>query len=171
MNTMVPMNFPLERPESQKIPSEMIPTIKDAKVKAGRSGITSIADAFARAKIRGEAALIPFICGGYHNADMTISILLAMQRAGAISNSHRVAMENGTEGVRDCLKILKNARSKGLVVPVILMGYHSSFEEEYSSDLNQMCREASASGADGCPEARIRQVVNPGHDVCQFSVG
>ncbi len=128
------------------------------------------ADAFARAKIRGEAALIPFICGGYHNADMTISILLAMQRAGAdmielgvpcsnpwadgptLKNSHLVAVQNGTRGVRDCLKILKDARSKGLVVPVILMGYHTSFEEEYeeySYSLDQMCREAAASGADG----------------------
>lgn len=132
-----------------------------------RNGVRSIDQAFAVAKQRGEGALIPYICGGYPTADDTINILLAMQYGGAdiielgvpcddpfkdgptIRNCHRLAMDNGTKGIRDCLNIVKTARSKGLTVPIILMGYYSFFEKEYDLDLHQMCYESSQSGVDG----------------------
>ena len=83
----------------------------------------------------------------------TMGILLAMQKGGAdiielgvpctspfadgptIQNSHRVAIENGTAGVHDCLNIAKATMSKGLTVPIILMGYYEMFGKEYDFDL------------------------------------
>lgn len=131
------------------------------------NGIKSIAEAFAAAKQRGRAALIPYICGGYPTAESTVAILLAMQEGGAdiielgvpssdpfadgetIRESHGIAIGNGTAGVKDCLRIVRDARASGLTVPVILMGYYSSFEEEYDRDLAQMCQDAATSSASG----------------------
>lgn len=130
-------------------------------------GIKGIEDAFAAAKQRSQAALIPYICGGFDNPAKTVCILLAMQKGGAdiielgvpchdpfadgatIKGSHNVAIANGTAGLRDCLSILKTARSKGLKVPVILMGYYSSLVDEYSHDVDKMCRDSATSGANG----------------------
>ena len=131
------------------------------------TGISRIKKAFARAKKRQEAVLIPFICGGYETAECNIAILLAMQAAGAdiielgvpctspfadgptIQNSHRVAIENGTKGISGCLRVVEAARSKGLTTPIILMGYYESFQREYDYDLECMCRAAADGGVDG----------------------
>lgn len=131
------------------------------------NGITRIEKSFVAAKGRCEAALLPFIAGGYETAGDTTGILLAMQKGGAdiielgvpctspfadgptIQNSYRVAIENGTAGVHDCLHIVKAARSKGLTVPIILMGYYEMFQKEYDFDLERMCRDAAESGVDG----------------------
>lgn len=125
------------------------------KVAMKTNGIDGIAAAFRAAKKRGEAVLIPYICGGYPTADKTVEILLAMQWGGAdiielgvpcknpfmdgntLRNSHSVAIANGTVGVRECLQIVRAARSKGLRVPIILMGYYTSFEEEYDYDVKR----------------------------------
>eukprot|EP00984_Skeletonema_dohrnii_P002110 scaffold703_cov133-Skeletonema_dohrnii-CCMP3373.AAC.4 len=131
------------------------------------NGIKGIEDAFSAAKQRGRAALIPYICGGYDQATKTVDILLAMQKGGAdiielgipclnpfadgdtIKESHKIAIDNGTTGMRDCLRILETARSKGLTVPIILMAYYSSLLEEYHFNVDKMCRDAAMSGANG----------------------
>lgn len=105
--------------------------------------------------------------GGYDTSSKTVGILLAMQNGGAdiielgvpcsnpfadgdiIKISHKVAINNGTTGMRDCLRILEIARSKGLTVPIILMGCYSSMVEEYKSNVDKMCQDAAMSGANG----------------------
>jgi len=131
------------------------------------NGIKGIEDAFSAAKQRGRATLIPYICGGHDSPKKTVDILLAMQIGGAdiielgvpcsepfadgdtIKESHKIAINNGTTGMRDCLHILETARSKGLTVPIILMGYYSSLVEEYYFDVDNMCQDAAMSGANG----------------------
>jgi len=131
------------------------------------AGIKGIDDAFAAAKQHGRAVLIPYICGGYDSPAKTVAILLAMQKGGAniielgipcanpfadgdtIKESHKIAIEKGTTGMRDCLLILETARSQGLAVPVILMGYYSSLVEEYHFNVDKMCQDAAMSGANG----------------------
>ena len=86
------------------------------------NGIKGIEDAFSAAKQRGRATLIPYICAGYDQATKTVDILLAMQKGGAlapclnpfadgdtIKESHKIAINNGTTGMRDCLRILETA--------------------------------------------------------------
>ena len=132
-----------------------------------KHGIGGIADAFSSAKQTGRATLIPYICGGYDSPAKTVGLLLAMQKGGAdiielgipspnpfadgdtIKESHKIAIDNGTAGMRDCLCILETARSKGLTVPVILMGYYSNMLVEYNCDINKMCQDAAKSGANG----------------------
>lgn len=131
------------------------------------AGIKGIHDAFAAAKQHGHAALIPYICGGYDSPTKTVAILLAMQKGGAdiielgipcanpfadgdtIKESHKIAIDNGTTGMRDCLLILANARSQGLTIPIILMGYYSSLVKEYNFNVHKMCQDAAKSGANG----------------------
>lgn len=131
------------------------------------TGINGIDDAFAAAKLHGRAVLIPYICGGYTSPTKTVDILLAMQKGGAdiielgipcanpfadgdtIKESHKIAIDNGTSGMRDCLLILETARSQGLTVPIIFMGYYSSMVEEYNFDINEMCQDAAKGGANG----------------------
>ena len=128
-------------------------------------GIEAISNAFSAAKKRGQATLIPYICGGFSNPVKCVGILLAMQKGGAdiielgvpcsdpfadgntIKGSHKVAIDNGTTSMSDVLHILENARSKGLIVPVVLMGYYTSMVGEYDSDISKMCQDAARSGA------------------------
>ena len=125
-----------------------------------------IHQAFAAAKKRGEAALIPYITGGYCTSQDTPGNLLAMQRGGAdiielgipcdnpyadgptIANAHKTAVQNGTRGIKPCLGYISTARAMGLTVPVILMGYSGDFDQ-YDGGLDQFCQDAAASGLDG----------------------
>ena len=68
---------------------------------------------------------LSLICCGYDTSSKTVGILLAMQNGGAdiielgvpcsnpfadgdtIKISHKVAINNGTTGMRDCLRILE----------------------------------------------------------------
>lgn len=131
------------------------------------NGIKDISDAFAGAKKRGQATLIPYICGGFDSPSKSVDILLAMQKGGAdiielgvpcsdpfadgntIKGSHKVAIDNGTTSMRDVLQLLDTARSNGLSIPVVLMGYYSSMIGEYNSDINKMCQDAAKSTANG----------------------
>lgn len=134
---------------------------------SSKSGIDRISNAFKSAGKRNETALITYVCGGYETVEDTIAILFAKQKAGVdiielgipymfpwadgptIKNSHRVAINNGTKGVIDCLQIVKSARSLGLTTPIILMGYYASFEENFGTDIDQLCMATRESGVDG----------------------
>eukprot|EP00934_Nitzschia_sp_Nitz4_P000792 Nitzschia sp. Nitz4//scaffold2_size372955//329817//332146//NITZ4_000470-RA/size372955-snap-gene-0.52-mRNA-1//1//CDS//3329546919//792//frame0 len=123
-----------------------------------------IETAFASAKEKGEAAFISFITAGYPNAEATPSLLMAMQEGGAsvielgvpysdpqadgatIQHTNQVAIAGGTADVAACLEMVKKARSMGLTVPVILMGYINPFLQ-YGID--KLCADTKEAGADG----------------------
>lgn len=137
-------------------------------------GVDRIEQAFTACKQRGEAAFITFVTAGYPRPEDTTSVLLAMQEGGAsiielgvpytdpqadgatIQKTNQVAIKAGTCTVQHCLDMVKDARAKGLTVPIILMGYFNPFlqyNKEVSGggdgSLDSLCREASAAGVDG----------------------
>jgi len=120
--------------------------------------------AFAAAKDRGEAAFVTFVTAGFPTKEDTPAILLALQNSGSalielgipytdpqadgatIQKTNQVAIRNGTSSISQCLEMLKTARSQGLTVPVVLMGYYNPF---FQMGIDQMCKEAKEYGADG----------------------
>ena len=103
--------------------------------------------------------LIPYM----HTAD-TPAILLAMQEGGAslielgipytdpqadgptIQHTHQKAINGGTSKISQCLEFVTSARSMGLTIPVVLMGYYNPLLQ-YGID--KLCEETKAAGADG----------------------
>jgi len=133
-----------------------------AFMKRGRGG--RIEEAFAMAKGSGQAAFIGFVTAGYPSKEDTPSILIAMQEGGAsvielgipytdpqadgatIQATNQVAIAGGTCEIDQCLAMLVEARSLGLTLPVILMGYYNPFYQYGPERLAAATRE---SGGDG----------------------
>lgn len=63
-----------------------------------------------------------------------------------IQKTNQVAIRNGTSSITQCLDMLKTARSMGLTVPVVLMGYYNPF---FQMGIETMCSQAKEGGADG----------------------
>ena len=63
-----------------------------------------------------------------------------------IQKTNQVAIRNGTSSITQCLEMLKTARSMGLTVPVVLMGYYNPF---FQMGIEAMCCQAKEAGADG----------------------
>mmetsp|Transcript_3289 Transcript_3289/g.5085 ORF Transcript_3289/g.5085 Transcript_3289/m.5085 type:complete len:699 (+) Transcript_3289:258-2354(+) len=123
-----------------------------------------IEEAFAKCKEKGEAAFITFVTAGFPVKEDTPAILLAMQEGGAsiielgipytdpqadgttIQQTNQVAIKAGTSEMSTCLAMVKEARSQGLTVPVVLMGYYNPF---FQFGIENMCQQAKENGADG----------------------
>ena len=94
----------------------------------------------------------------------TPSVLLAMQEGGAsvielgvpytdpqadgatIQKTNQVAMAGGTTDIHHCLGMIKEARSMGLTVPVVLMGYYNIF---YQHGIDKLMLDTAKAGGDG----------------------
>ncbi|EMD38078.1 hypothetical protein CERSUDRAFT_113219 [Gelatoporia subvermispora B] len=108
-------------------------------------------------------ALVTFVTAGYPTVQDTVPIMLAMQEGGsdiielgipfsdpiadgpAIQETNVVALNQNVD-YTTCLNMLKEARSKGLTVPVLLMGYYNPL---LAYDEEKACHDASAAGANG----------------------
>jgi len=122
-----------------------------------------IRKAFARAKGEGRAALVTYTTAGYPSVAQTSDILLAMEAGGAdiielgmpftdpiadgptIQEANTRALANGTT-TTNCLEIVRDARSRGLKAPVLLMGYYNpllAYGEE------RMLNDAKTAGVNG----------------------
>ncbi|KAI5990670.1 tryptophan synthase alpha chain-domain-containing protein, partial [Pisolithus albus] len=106
-------------------------------------------------------ALVTFVTAGYPRKDDTVSILLAMQAGGAdiievgvpfsdpiadgpaIQETNLIALQNGVDYAM-ILRQVKEARSKGLTVPVLLMGYYNPILAYGEDKAVQDAREAGA---------------------------
>lgn len=127
------------------------------------STMDGIKKAFARAKSEKRAALVTYTTAGYPTIEETSSILLAMEAGGAdiielgtpftdpiadgptIQGANTQALANGTN-TTSCLNIVKDARSRGLRAPVLLMGYYNpllAYGEE------KMLQDAKTAGVNG----------------------
>ena len=87
---------------------------------------------------------VAYVTAGYPQKAVTVDVLLKLQSGGAdiielgvpfsdpiadgpaIQESSFVALGNGVE-LTDCFNMVVEARSKGLVIPVVLMGYYNPF--------------------------------------------
>ncbi|KAJ7085824.1 bifunctional tryptophan synthase TRP1 [Mycena belliarum] len=116
----------------------------------------AIQKVFADKKAEGVPALITFVTAGYPAKDDTVPILLAMQAGGAdiielgvpfsdpIADGP-IALKNDID-YSTVLGQVKEARSKGLTVPILLMGYYNpllAYGEERS------IQDAFEAGANG----------------------
>ncbi|KAI1204472.1 tryptophan synthetase [Annulohypoxylon truncatum] len=118
---------------------------------------------FKRCKAENRAALVTYVTSGYPNPEETPDILLGMQNGGAdvielgvpftdpiadgptIQTSNTVALANGVT-IKSTLEIVREARSKGLTAPVLLMGYYNPLLSYGEDALLRDCKEANVNG-------------------------
>jgi len=99
---------------------------------------------FAKCREEKRPAFIPYLTAGFPKLDSTVDLLLALEKGGAdiielgmpfsdpladgptIQKSSFEALANGVK-LEDCFRYVREAREKGLVAPVILMGYYNPF--------------------------------------------
>ncbi|KAK0196863.1 bifunctional tryptophan synthase TRP1 [Armillaria mellea] len=123
----------------------------------------ALKNVFAVKKAQGSPALVTFVTAGYPTKDATVPIMFAMQNGGAdiielgmpfsdpiadgpvIQESNTVALKNDMD-YATVLGQLREARSKGLTAPVILMGYYNPLLA-YGED--KAIQDASEAGANG----------------------
>ncbi|GMF24984.1 unnamed protein product [Phytophthora fragariaefolia] len=123
----------------------------------------TIAEVIAERKANNTAAFITFVPCGFKTKADTVDILLGLQRGGAsiievgipysdpqadgptIQRAHQVGVDQGIT-LTDVLATVKEARTKGLTAPVVLMGYYNNIMQ-YGED--KICPDAQEAGVDG----------------------
>ncbi len=63
-----------------------------------------------------------------------------------IQTTNQVAIAAGTSDISSCLAMVAKARTMGLTIPVVLMGYYNPFLQ---FGIHNLCKETAAAGADG----------------------
>lgn len=127
------------------------------------TGVALIEATFARVKAEGRATFMPFFTVGYPDLPTSIDVIEAMVKGGAdmvevgvpfsdplaegptIQHSSQVALKNGIR-LADCLEAVRTLRSRGVKVPLMLMGY---FNPLLSYGLERCARDAAEAGASG----------------------
>mmetsp|Transcript_29040 Transcript_29040/g.69147 ORF Transcript_29040/g.69147 Transcript_29040/m.69147 type:complete len:735 (+) Transcript_29040:82-2286(+) len=124
---------------------------------------TRLAERFAACRKAKRTAFVAFVTAGYPKKEDTVPALLELEKQGAdvielgvpfsdpmadgsaIEAASVVAIQNGTL-YSDVIAYAKEARAKGLKVPLLLMGYYNSF---LAAGVEATCKECSAAGIDG----------------------
>jgi len=122
-----------------------------------------VAAAFETAKSEGRNTFVGYVTTGYPTLDDTVPILLAMQKGGCdviemgvpfsdpladggtIQKANEVALENGVS-YPSCLDTVRKARTAGLTVPVVFMGYYNPFLQYGEEEAAKAAKEAGADG-------------------------
>ncbi|KAK7693804.1 bifunctional tryptophan synthase trp1 [Cerrena zonata] len=118
---------------------------------------------FETKKAQGSPAFVTFITAGYPKVDDTVPTMLAMQQGGAdiielgmpfsdpiadgpaIQETNAIALKNNVD-YPTTLGLLREARSKGLTTPVVLMGYYNPLLAYGEEKAIQDAYEAGANG-------------------------
>ena len=132
--------------------------------------------AFANAKSEKRIPLVAYTTAGYPTIDESADILLGLERGGAeiielglpftdpiadgptIQVANTQALANGTS-IKTCLKIVKDARARGLRCPVLFMGYYNPLLAYGEEKLLQDCKSVGVNGfimVDLPPEEAVR---------------
>ncbi|KIV98263.1 tryptophan synthase [Exophiala mesophila] len=132
--------------------------------------------AFAAAKKDGRSALVGYFTAGYPTPEETPDIMLGLQAGGVdvielglpftdpiadgptIQKSNTVALANGVT-VTDTLQFVRDARKRGLRVPVLFMGYYNPLLRYGEDRMLKDCKEAGVNGfimVDLPPEEAVR---------------
>ncbi|KAI1382897.1 tryptophan synthetase [Hypoxylon trugodes] len=130
---------------------------------------------FKRCKAENRAALVTYVTAGYPKSEDTPDILIGMQKGGAdvlelgvpftdpiadgptIQTSNTVALANGVT-IKSTLEMVREARSRGLTAPVLLMGYYNPLLSYGEDELLRDCKTAGVNGFIVCdlpPEEAI----------------
>ncbi|KAG2213167.1 hypothetical protein INT47_011316 [Mucor saturninus] len=120
-------------------------------------------NAFKNAKEQDRPAFVTFLTAGYPTLKDTVESLLALERGGAdvielgipftdpladgptIQYASTIALEHKTD-ITMCLQMVREARDRGLTVPVVFMGYYNPILA-YGED--NMVRDCKAAGVNG----------------------
>lgn len=120
-------------------------------------------ETFARCKKENRRALVNFVTAGFPTVEDTLPILHGFQNAGVdvielgipfsdpiadgptIQKANTLALQNGVT-VPMCLELVSQARSEGITVPIILMGYYNPILR-YGED--KLVADAAKAGASG----------------------
>jgi tryptophan synthase len=110
-----------------------------------------------------KPAFVGYVTGGFPTKADTVPAMLAMQESGVdvievgvpfsdpladggvIQKANQLALTNGVH-LGDCIAAVREARSKGLTVPVVLMGYYNPFLRYGEGKLVDECAEAGVNG-------------------------
>ncbi|KAE8144455.1 tryptophan synthase beta subunit-like PLP-dependent enzyme [Aspergillus avenaceus] len=135
-----------------------------------------IKNTFAKAKQEKRAALVAYITAGYPTIEETVDILLGLENGGAdiiemgvpftdpiadgptIQTANTKALENGVT-VTTVLQMVRDARRRGLSVPILLMGYYNPMMRYGEERMLNDCKEAGVNGfimVDLPPEEAVR---------------
>ncbi|CAJ1454324.1 unnamed protein product [Effrenium voratum] len=124
---------------------------------------TRLAERFAACKKAKRTAMVAFVTAGYPTKADTVPAMLELEKQGAdiielgvpfsdpmadgsaIEAASVVAIKNGTI-YSDVIAFAREARAKGLKVPLLLMGYYNSF---LAAGVAETCKECSEAGIDG----------------------
>ena len=126
------------------------------------TGLEHIAAAFAAARARGMAALMPYYTLGYPDRATSLDVVAAIAAESdllelgvpfsdpladgpTIQHSTQVSLEGGTT-LAGCLDMLRELRRRGVAAPVLLFGYVNPF---LAYGLPALARDARAAGAQG----------------------
>lgn len=127
------------------------------------NGVEHIQQVFAHARQQERAALMPYFTLGYPTLDDSLAVVESLALCGAdlielgvpfsdpladgptIQHSTHVALQQGIT-VRRCLEMTKTLRQRGLLIPLLLMGY---LNPVLSYGTECFIRDAVQAGADG----------------------
>ncbi|KAK2810543.1 anthranilate synthase / indole-3-glycerol phosphate synthase [Emmonsiellopsis sp. PD_5] len=135
-----------------------------------------IRQTFAKCKQEKRAALVAYVTAGYPTVEEAVDITLGMEAGGAdlielgipftdpiadgptIQRANTQALKNGVT-VTSVLEMVRVARSRGLRVPVLLMGYYNPLLRYGEERMLKDAREAGVNGfimVDLPPEEAVR---------------
>ncbi|PVU94121.1 hypothetical protein BB559_003083 [Furculomyces boomerangus] len=124
---------------------------------------SNIKAAFAKAESEERPTFIVYITAGYPDVDTTVEVMLSLQKAGVdaielgipftdpiadggiIQRAHEAATENNVD-VEACFDIVTRARSRGLTIPIIFMGYYNTILQHGERAMAERC---VSTGVDG----------------------
>jgi tryptophan synthase alpha chain len=127
------------------------------------TGTAAIDAIFTAAKAQNRAAFLPYFPIGYPSYAESIEAIVGMSESGVdgfeigipfsdpladgpvIQAATQVALENGTT-VKDCIRAVRELRSRGVHQPMLLMGYMNPM---LAYGLEKFVLDAKAAGADG----------------------
>ncbi|CCX32047.1 tryptophan synthase [Pyronema domesticum] len=131
---------------------------------------------FAKCAEEGRRALVAYFTAGYPTPQSTPDTMLAMQAGGAdiielgipftdpiadgptIQKANTIALQHGVT-ITSTLQMLRDARARGLTVPVLFMGYYNPMLQYGEQKLIKDCKEAGANGFIVCdfpPEEAVK---------------
>jgi len=127
------------------------------------TGLDLIAQTFARSRAEKRATFMPFFTIGFPDLPTSIAAIEALVAAGAdaievgvpfsdplaegptIQHSSQIALGNGIR-LTDCIEAVRTLRSRGVMVPLMLMGYINPM---LTYGLERYTRDAADAGASG----------------------
>lgn len=128
-----------------------------------QTGINSLAAMFEVAKAQQRAAFLPYFPIGYPTYEQSLEAIVAMAKVGVdgfeigipfsdpladgptIQAATQIALENGIT-VRRCLEAVRDLRARGVMQPMLFMGYMNPL---LAYGLESFVRDARSAGADG----------------------